>query len=198
MQRQALLSAMQGEIDVMRAIKGQNPYIVNLEAVYEDKHMLYIVMEECRGGELFDRIRKRGQYNEHDAAKVLKMVGDALRFMHVMHQVVHCDLKPDNILFLTKKDDSPIKIIDFGMAKVLPRLRTLTVKLCGAPYYTAPEILREGEHYSHGGDMWSVGVIMFVMLFGFPPFYVDPNKYYGKHEAQAIYALVCYFLLFLL
>lgn len=78
-------------------------------------------------------------------------------------------------------------MIDFGMSKVLPRLRSLR-ELCGTPYYTAPEIIK-GD-YAHGCDMWSVGVIMFVMLFGFPPFYVDPTKYYGQREAQAIYRLI--------
>jgi len=73
------------------------------------------------------------------------------------------------------------------MSKVLPRLRSLN-ELVGTPYYTAPEIIK-GE-YAHGADMWSVGVIMFVMLFGFPPFYVDPNKFYGKSEAVAIYELI--------
>merc|ERR1719150_2668986 len=104
-----------------------------------------------------------------------------------MHRVVHCDLKPDNILFVNKSETSPIKMIDFGMSKVLPRLRSLR-ELCGTPYYTAPEIIK-GD-YAHGCDMWSTGVIMFVMLFGFPPFYVDPTKYYGQREAQAIYRLI--------
>jgi calcium-dependent protein kinase len=183
--RQALLIAMQGEIDIMRRLKHQ--YIVNMSSVYEDKHTLYIVMEECKGGELFDRIRAKQRYKEHEAAPIIKMMLEALFYMHEYHRVVHCDLKPDNILFVNKREDSPIKIIDFGMSKVLPRLRNLR-ELCGTPYYTAPEII--GGSYAHGCDMWSVGVIMFVMLFGFPPFYVDPNKYYGQKEAQAIYKLI--------
>ena len=78
--------------------------------------------------------------------------------MHDKHRVVHCDLKPDNILFVNKKENSPIRIIDFGMSKVLPRLRSLR-SLCGTPYYTAPEILQ--GNYSHGADLWSVGVILY-------------------------------------
>ena len=115
------------------------------------------------------------------------MVAEALFYMHDQHRVVHCDLKPDNILFVNEKEDSDIKIIDFGMSKVLPRLRSLR-ELCGTPYYTAPEIIN-GD-YSHAADMWSVGVIAYVMIFGFPPFYVDPNKYYGVKETKEIYKLI--------
>ena len=96
-------------------------------------------------------------------------------------------MKKCHLKFVNKSENSPIKMIDFGMSKVLPRLRSLR-ELCGTPYYTAPEIIK-GD-YAHGCDMWSVGVIMFVMLFGFPPFYVDPYKYYGQREAQAIYRLI--------
>jgi calcium-dependent protein kinase len=107
--------------------------------------------------------------------------------MHDQHRVVHCDLKPDNILFVSDDEKSDIKIIDFGMSKVLPRLRSLR-ELCGTPYYTAPEIIN-GD-YSHAADMWSIGVIAYVMILGFPPFYVDPNKYYGVKETKEIYKLI--------
>jgi len=135
----------------------------------------------------FDRIREKQRYKEVEAAPIIKQVFEALFYMHEYHRVVHCDLKPDNILFVNKSEDSAIKMIDFGMSKVLPRLRSLR-ELCGTPYYTAPEIIK-GD-YAHGCDCWSVGVIMFVMMFGFPPFYVDPQKYYGQREAQAIYRLI--------
>eukprot|EP01083_Nonionella_stella_P098330 276474_1 len=183
--RHRYLKAMCDEIDVLKTLK--HDYIIRLLAVYEDKTTLYIVMEECKGGELFGRICSRGKYTEKAAANVIKQLLSALRYMHDDNGIVHCDLKPDNILFLTKDENSPLKVIDFGMSKVLPRLQYLT-NLCGTPYYTAPEIIK-GD-YAHGCDMWSTGVIMFVMLFGFPPFYVDPTKYYGQREAQAIYRLI--------
>jgi len=144
-------------------------------------------MEECSGGELFGRIVQRERYTEHDAAKVMKMILQALKFMHENNNIVHCDLKPDNILFKNSNEDSPIKIIDFGMAKVLPKLQYLT-HLCGTPYYTAPEIVAD-KKFNHQCDTWSVGVIMFVMLFGYPPFYVDPEQY-GKNERRAIYGKI--------
>ena len=183
--RQSLLKSMQAEIDIMRRLK--HKYIVNMYGTYETKHTLHIVMEECKGGELFDRIKAKRRYPEKDAKPIIRMVCDALFYMHDQHRVVHCDLKPDNILFVNEKEDSDIKIIDFGMSKVLPRLRSLR-ELCGTPYYTAPEIIN-GD-YSHAADMWSVGVIAYVMIFGFPPFYVDPNKYYGVKETKEIYKLI--------
>eukprot|EP00485_Elphidium_margaritaceum_P003965 CAMPEP_0202686588 /NCGR_PEP_ID=MMETSP1385-20130828/2332_1 /ASSEMBLY_ACC=CAM_ASM_000861 /TAXON_ID=933848 /ORGANISM="Elphidium margaritaceum" /LENGTH=706 /DNA_ID=CAMNT_0049341193 /DNA_START=138 /DNA_END=2258 /DNA_ORIENTATION=+ len=183
--RQSLLKSMQAEIDVMRRL--EHKYIVRMYATYETKHTLHIVMEECKGGELFDRIKAKRRYPEKDAIPIVRMICAALFHMHDKHRVVHCDLKPDNILFADSSETSDIKIIDFGMSKVLPRLRSLR-ELCGTPYYTAPEIIH-GD-YSHAADMWSVGVIAYVMIFGFPPFYVDPNKYYGVKETKEIYKLI--------
>eukprot|EP01083_Nonionella_stella_P271474 919880_1 len=141
-------------------------------------------MEECKGGELFNRICKKGKYNEKSAAKIIKQLLKALRYMHEDNNICHCDLKPNNILFLTEKEDSPIKIIDFGMSKVLPRLKYLT-HLCGTPYFTAPEVIQK-KKYNHSADMWSVGVILFMMIYGYPPFWVDTKKY-GKGERDEIY-----------
>eukprot|EP00494_Astrolonche_serrata_P006769 UN06794 len=111
----------------------------------------------------------------------MKQIFTGLEFMHA-NRVVHCDLKPDNFLFKTKDENAVLKIIDFGMSKRLPRSQTLKM-LCGTPYYTAPEILQ--KRYTRAADMWSAGVVMFVMLFGYPPFYVDPT--YGAKENDMIY-----------
>eukprot|EP01083_Nonionella_stella_P243163 847579_1 len=183
--RQSLLKSMEAEIDIMRRLN--HKYIVNMYETYETKHTLHICMEECRGGELFERIKQRGKYTEAACKPIIKQICEALFYMHDQHRVVHCDLKPDNILFVSDDEKSDVKIIDFGMSKVLPRLRSLR-ELCGTPYYTAPEIIN-GD-YSHAADMWSVGVIAYVMIFGFPPFYVDPNKYYGVKETKEIYKLI--------
>eukprot|EP01083_Nonionella_stella_P021574 59799_1 len=183
--RQSLLKSMQAEIDIMRRLKHR--YIVNMHGTYETKHTLHIVMEECKGGELFDRIKSKRRYPEVEAKPIVKMVCAALFYMHDQHRVVHCDLKPDNILFVNDSEESDIKIIDFGMSKVLPRLRSLR-ELCGTPYYTAPEIIN-GD-YSHAADMWSVGVIAYVMILGFPPFYVNPEKFHGVEETKMIYKLI--------
>ena len=164
--RPRYLRAMHDEIDILSTLEHEN--IIALDSVYEDKTTLFIVMEECKGGELFQRIVDKGMYTEHDAAKVVKQLLSALDYMHTENAIVHCDLIPDNILFLDKSDESLVKIIDFGMSKVLPRLQYLT-HLCGTPYYTAPEVIKE-KKYNHACDMWSVGVILYVMIFGYPPF----------------------------
>eukprot|EP00485_Elphidium_margaritaceum_P020223 CAMPEP_0202726616 /NCGR_PEP_ID=MMETSP1385-20130828/184703_1 /ASSEMBLY_ACC=CAM_ASM_000861 /TAXON_ID=933848 /ORGANISM="Elphidium margaritaceum" /LENGTH=768 /DNA_ID=CAMNT_0049392839 /DNA_START=48 /DNA_END=2354 /DNA_ORIENTATION=+ len=182
--RQHLLRSMQAEIDILRRL--HHPYICQYIATYETKHNLRIVMEECQGGELFERIKARQFYDESDARPILRMICEALCYMLDKHRVVHCDLKPENILFVDQSETSAIKIIDFGMSKVLPRLRLLN-GICGTPYYTAPEVL--SGNYGHAADMWSVGVIAFVMIFGFPPFYVG-DKYYGINETRQIYRLI--------
>lgn len=183
--RHRYLRAMHDEIDILTTLNHQN--IISLECVYEDKATLYIVMEECTGGELFQRIIARGQYSEKDASKVVKQILEALHYMHVKNGIVHCDLKPDNILFASTDEDSLVKIIDFGMSKALPRLQYLT-HLCGTPYYTAPEVIVD-KKYNHACDIWSIGVILYVMIFGYPPFYVDPDTF-GKNERKAIYAKI--------
>lgn len=173
------------EIDILRNL--DHRYIIKLHDVYESKRTLHLVMEECKGGELFDRIKSKGYFREEEAKPVIRKICEAIYFMHDKHRVVHCDLKPDNILFVTEAEDSDIKIIDFGMSKVLKRLDTLRT-LCGTPYYTAPEVIK-GD-YTHSADMWSIGVIAYTMIFAMAPFMVDTAKYYGQQEIKAIYRLI--------
>ena len=130
-----------------------------------------------------------GKYTEHEAAVVIKQLLSALRYMHDDNKIAHCDIKPENILFLTEADDSPIKVIDFGMAKVLPRLQYLT-QLCGTPWYTAPEVIKN-KKYNHSCDLWSVGIILFIMIYGYPPFSCDP-QHYGKNERNEVYRKIWY------
>jgi len=117
------------------------------------------------------RIQQRGQYSEKDAAKVLQQMFRAIQFLH-SKGIAHCDLKPDNFLFLGSGDDAPIKVIDFGLSKFLER-RKYFKSFCGTPFYVAPEVI-SGKYAEHC-DMWSLGVVMFVMLFGYPPFYADQD-----------------------
>jgi len=176
---EGMFADMKEEIEVMRSLKHEN--IVKLYEVFETKEKLYLVQELCSGGELFDRISELGKYSEKDAAGVLLQIFRGLSHMHAKG-IAHCDLKPDNFLF---HGDGKLKIIDFGMSKRIPRGydNKLSV-LCGTPYYTAPEVIK-GE-YHKAADCWSVGVVMFVMLFGYPPFYADPEKY-GRRENEMIY-----------
>eukprot|EP01083_Nonionella_stella_P310930 1106829_1 len=180
--RNSILKTMETEILVMQRLN--HPYIVRMHGTYETKHKLHIIMDECKGGELFDRIKSKNRYCERDAKPVIRMICEALFYMHDKHSVVHCDLKPDNILFADKSETSNIKIIDFGMSKVLPRLHALN-HACGTPYYIAPEVLKRS--FTHAADMWSVGVIAFVMIFGFPPFWVKPGLLHPTKEHKAIF-----------
>lgn len=174
---------LRGEIEVMRRLN--HPNIIKMYDVFETDTELYIVMELCSGGELFDRIKEYGSYSEKDASKVMRQMIEGLKYMHE-NKIAHCDLKPDNFLFLNEKHDSPIKIIDFGMSKFVQRRKYFSV-ICGTPYYVAPEVI-EGR-YSEHCDMWSMGVVLFVMLFGYPPFYADQNKY-GNLTDQKIFQLI--------
>jgi len=147
---------------------------------------LYIVMELCRGGELFDRIKLKGTLTEKEAAKLLRQIFQAIEYMH-SKKCAHCDLKPDNFLFLTSDIDSPLKVIDFGMSKFVERRKYFDT-LCGTPYYIAPEVIK-GKYTIHC-DLWSLGVITFIMLFGYPPFYANPNQF-GAMTNEKIFSLIC-------
>lgn len=160
------------EISVMKKLKHEN--IIEFHDVFETRNDLLIVMEACTGGELFDRIKAKGSYSEQDAAGVLKQILKGIAYLHA-HKIAHCDLKPDNFLFLTEEEDSVLKIIDFGMSKMVEHrggVRRYLSHFRGTPYYVAPEVLE--RKYSEHCDMWSFGVIMFVTLFGYPPFH-DAN-----------------------
>eukprot|EP01083_Nonionella_stella_P168696 570315_1 len=178
-QRRAFFEQLREEISIMQKLEHAN--IISFFDVFEDEPNVYIVMEHCNGGELFDRISAKGSYSEKDAAKVLRQVVEGLRYLHANH-IAHCDLKPDNFLFLEPSDDSDLKIIDFGMSKIM-KFRKYFRRFCGTPYYVAPEVI--DGNYTEACDMWSMGVVMFVMLFGYPPFYVDPNEYHADNKILA-------------
>jgi calcium-dependent protein kinase len=160
---------LRNEIVIMR--KAKHPNIIQFFKVYESVAELSIVMEVCRGGELFDRIQELGRFSEQGASVVLRQIVQGIQYLHGQ-RIAHRDLKPDNFLFLDKSAGSPLKIIDFGMSKVVAKGTYLT-KFRGTPYYVAPEVLR--GRYSEHCDIWSFGVIMFVCIFGFPPFHGSDN-----------------------
>jgi len=174
---------LRGEIDVMRQMT--HPNVIRFFEAFESDTELFIVMELCAGGELFDRIKASGTYSEHDAATALRQIFEGIAYMH-SKKIAHCDLKPDNFLYLTTDRNSQLKIIDFGMSKFVRRHQHFR-NLCGTPYYMAPEVIL--EQYNEHSDMWSLGVVMFVMLFGYPPFYADP-KVHGKNTDNIIFELI--------
>ena len=124
------------------------------------------------GGDLFDRIVEKEHYSEREASETIKPVVDAIRYCHNM-DIIHRDLKPENILYASKEDCSIIKISDFGLARFISgELATTAV---GTPGYVAPEIIA-GKAYGREVDYWSIGVILYILLCGFPPFFEENNQ----------------------
>ncbi|GAB5354603.1 hypothetical protein AAMO2058_000133200 [Amorphochlora amoebiformis] len=163
------LEVFRHEIKVMK--KMDHPNVIHFYEAFEDSKFLYLSMELCSGGELFKHI-ENGKLSEKRAAQILFQLLKGLKHMHDMN-IAHCDLKPENFVFLNKSRQSPIKIIDFGMARPVPPHVYLTT-FAGTPYYTAPEICK--GRYNTACDMWSMGVIMFLLLHGFPPFHSSARK----------------------
>jgi len=162
--------ALQTEVEILSQI--DHPNIVKLHEIYDEKTRFNMVMELMTGGELFDRIVEKEHYSEKEAADTIRPVVDAIRYCHSMG-IAHRDLKPENLLYATTDPNSIIKITDFGLAKVINN--DLMTTACGTPGYVAPEILI-GKGYDNAVDYWSIGVIIYVMLCGFPPFFEDSNE----------------------
>lgn len=162
--------ALKDEIQVLREL--QHPHIIRLYDVYEEKDFWYLVTEKMMGGELFDRIVAKSYYNEKEARDVCKILFEAIGMCHD-NSVAHRDLKPENLLLRSEENDSEIKIADFGFAKKVLTPNSLTTQ-CGTPGYVAPEIL-EGNAYDTKSDMWSLGVIVYILLGGYPPF-IEQNQ----------------------
>jgi len=158
------------EIDILSRI--QHPGIVSVLEIYETEKNLYLVMELATGGELFDSIVKRGKYSEKDAARITREIVEAVHYLH-SKGIVHRDLKPENLLLSDESENAHIKIADFGLSKMMDAQAVLQTA-CGTPGYVAPEVLM-GEGYHQEVDIWSIGVVMFILLCGYPPFYAETN-----------------------
>lgn len=150
-----------------------HPNIIKLYDVFEGNRHLHLVTELCTGGELFDRIIARGHYSEADAAVLVRKICDAVKHCHD-RDICHRDLKPENFLFETPAEDAELKVIDFGLSRMDDGLSAgvMTTRV-GTPYYIAPEVL--GRHYDKSCDLWSIGVITYILLCGYPPFYGDTD-----------------------
>lgn len=159
------------EIQIMKIM--DHPNIIKLYESFEDHKNIYLVLELCTGGELFDRIIDTGHFTETQAAIVMQNMFRAIFYMHENH-ICHRDLKPENFLFTTKEpiEKTHLKVIDFGLACKYSQDQVLTTK-AGTPYYVAPQVL--AGKYDQSSDLWSLGVIMYVVLCGYPPFYGDTD-----------------------
>ena len=158
------------EISILQ--KMDHPNIIKLYDVFESQNSLYLIMEECHGGELFDRILKRIEnnemYSEKEACEIIQQVMSAIEYCH-KQGIAHRDLKPENLLYLKEGSEinNPIKIIDFGLSQEINVKKILNSKV-GTAYYVSPEILQ--GNYSEKCDVWAAGVILYVLLSGEPPF----------------------------
>ena len=159
------------EVAIMHHLP-EHPNIVTLKGAYEDDHAVHLVMELCEGGELFDRIIARGHYTERGAAAVTRTIVEVVQVCH-RHGVMHRDLKPENFLFANKNEDSPLKAIDFGLSVFFKPGEKFS-EIVGSPYYMAPEVLK--RNYGPEVDVWSAGVILYILLCGVPPFWAETEQ----------------------
>ncbi|CAG5865165.1 unnamed protein product [Menidia menidia] len=175
-------SSIENEIAVLRRIKHEN--IVALEDIYESPDHLYLIMQLVSGGELFDRIVEKGFYTEKDASTLIRQVLDAVNYLHSMG-IVHRDLKPENLLYFNPQDESKIMISDFGLSKMEGSGDVMSTA-CGTPGYVAPEVLAQ-KPYSKAVDCWSIGVIAYILLCGYPPFYDENDSKLFEQILKADY-----------
>ncbi|KAL7095317.1 hypothetical protein ACP275_10G016300 [Erythranthe tilingii] len=159
------------EVAIMKHLP-RDSSIVSLKEACEDENAVHLVMELCEGGELFDRIVARGHYTERAAAAVTRTIMEVVQLCHE-HGVIHRDLKPENFLFANKKENSPLKAIDFGLSIFFKPGETFS-EIVGSPYYMAPEVLR--RNYGPEIDIWSAGVILYILLCGVPPFWAESEQ----------------------
>lgn len=149
------------EIRILQRV--DHPHIVKVYEYFQDHKFIYIVMELVPGGELFTKIQQMQKFSESQAAKYFFQILSGVNYLH-QQRIVHRDLKPENIML---GDDNQIKIIDFGTAHTFQPGEKLS-SCYGTPYYIAPEVLT--EQYNEKCDIWSCGVILYILLTGIPPF----------------------------
>jgi len=180
-----LLQDLVNEIELLQTLDHPNviklhEYFFDGDTVLESSN-LYLVMELCEGGELFDRLHAQegSHYSEARAAHIVSMMLSSIAYIH-NRGITHRDLKLENFLFESRADDSNLKLIDFGLsARYQPRFKRMTT-MVGTPYYIAPEILQGDKRgYTSACDMWSLGVITYMLLSGTPPFK-------GRHDADVL------------
>ena len=173
------INKFRNEINVLSKV--DHPNIIRLYEVFEDERYISIIMELCQGGDLFKKINELAEkdqsFSEKEAVKIFKQLMSAVSYCH-SQGICHRDLKPDNIIFLNKEPDSPIKVIDFGLSKIFGELKpimkgnkvekNIMSLRVGTAYYMSPEVLQ--GNYDNKCDIWACGVILYIMLCGYPPF----------------------------
>jgi len=169
------LDDIKREVEILESIDHVN--VIKLYEVYDEAKKMNLVLELVTGGELLDRIQARSSFTEHDAAEVMRTLCSVLVFLH-SKKIVHRDLKPENLLYSNPSKDAILKVADFGLSRVMTE-GEMQHEAVGTPSYVAPEVINQ-EPYdekerrslrSMQVDVWAAGVILYVLLCGFPPFY---------------------------
>lgn len=172
------MEKFQLEITILQKL--DHPNVLKLFEYFDEDKDIYLVTERCKGGELFDRIVEENFFSEYDSAKIFRQILQSLNYCHTQG-IAHRDIKPENFLFETKSKDSDIKIIDFGLSRILSSkdegkgkkgLERMDTK-AGTPSYVSPEVL--AGNYGIECDMWSAGCVLYILLCGYPPFYGDDD-----------------------
>jgi len=184
------------EVDILKKVN--HPNIIALKELFDTPEKLYLVMELVTGGELFDKIVEKGSYTEAEASQLVRKIVSAVEYLHSI-DIVHRDLKPENLLLKSADNDLEVALADFGLSKIVGQ-QMMMQTACGTPSYVAPEVLN-ASGYGKEVDMWSIGVITYILLCGFPPFYGDtvpeifeqimeanfdyPEEYWGSVSKEA-------------
>eukprot|EP01101_Sappina_pedata_P008026 TRINITY_DN4359_c0_g1_i1.p1 TRINITY_DN4359_c0_g1~~TRINITY_DN4359_c0_g1_i1.p1 ORF type:complete len:339 (+),score=177.15 TRINITY_DN4359_c0_g1_i1:44-1018(+) len=170
------MEIIMAEIDILKVVDHRN--VVSMKEVFETPTHFYIVIEIISGGELFDKIVELTHYSEKDASKLIYQVLSGIDHLHTKN-IVHRDLKPENLLLASKDLGADVKITDFGLSKIFKQGDKLEMtNAVGTPGYIAPEVLfmlDDGVPYGKEVDLWGIGVILYILLCGFPPFYGDTD-----------------------
>lgn len=161
------------EVKILQTL--DHPHVIKMYEYFEEDKNVHLVTELCTGGELFDKIVKEEFFTEKNAARTFKQILSAINYCHT-NGIVHRDLKPENFLLESSSSKADIKVIDFGLSKILVGGTTLQKMKtrAGTPYYISPEVL--AGNYDLSCDMWSAGCILYILLCGYPPFYGDDNQ----------------------
>lgn len=190
--RRASRDAVLAEADVHLSLS--HPSVLRVEAVYEGDSDVWIVTELCRGGELFDQLARHRNLSEPVARRVMLQVLSALAYLHA-RGIMHRDIKPENVLLASDADGCwDVRLSDFGFARAASLEHGAATALCGSPYYCAPEVLRArsgASPYDTAADVFSAGVLLYVMLAGFLPFDQDELAEAARSRSSAHGAAAC-------
>lgn len=175
------------EIEILCATAHEN--VMYMKEFFAEGNKVFLLTELLSGGELLDAVLERGNYSEADACSCFRQLLKGVAYLH-SQGIVHRDLKLENLMLASQEDISKVKIVDFGLAKRLANGVSKMATVCGTPQYVAPEIIQgnvELRGYSKSVDMWSAGVILFILLGGHPPFDDENESLMYEHIKRGMF-----------